>query len=72
MAFLEGQELAQQITAGPLKLGRIVDLANQVAQELHEAHRKGVVHRDIKPANIMVTTNGQAVLMDFGHNSLTA
>ena len=72
MAFLEGQELAQQITAGPLKADRILDFAIQIAQGLQEAHRKSVVHRDIKPANIMVTTEGQAVLMDFGLAPLAA
>ena len=66
MAYLDGQELSQEIEAGPLKVERLLDLAEQVARGLQEAHGKGVVHRDIKPANIMVTTQGQAVLMDFG------
>ena len=52
--------------ASPLKVERLLDLAEQVARGLQEAHGKGVVHRDIKPANIMVTAQGQAVLMDFG------
>lgn len=30
------------------------------------AHLRGMIHRDIKPANIMLNTQGQAVLMDFG------
>ncbi|MFN2184454.1 MAG: protein kinase domain-containing protein [Anaerolineae bacterium] len=30
------------------------------------AHLRGMIHRDIKPANIMLDTQGQAVLMDFG------
>ncbi len=66
MAFLEGEELTKRIEAGPLSMERLLDIAIQVARGLQEAHSKGVVHRDIKPANIMDTTNGQAVLMDFG------
>ena len=66
MAYLDGQELSQEIESGPLKIERLIELTEQVARGLQEAHGKGVVHRDIKPANIMVTTQGQAVLMDFG------
>ena len=66
MAYLDGQELSQEIDSGPLKVERLLDLAEQAARGLQEAHSKGVVHRDIKPANIMVTAQGQAVLMDFG------
>ena len=66
MAYLDGQELSQEIESGPLKVERLLDLAEQAARGLQEAHGKGVVHRDIKPANIMVTSQGQAVLMDFG------
>ena len=66
MAYLDGQELSQEIESGPLKVERLIELTEQVSRGLQEAHGKGVVHRDIKPANIMVTVQGQAVLMDFG------
>ena len=65
-AYLEGEELTKRIEKGPLSVGRLLNIAIQVARGLQEAHSKGVVHRDIKPANIMDTTTGQAVLMDFG------
>ena len=33
---------------------------------LHYAHGKGVVHRDIKPSNIILQTDGQIKITDFG------
>ena len=66
MAYIEGQSLRKKIESGPLDLEGALRIAEQVAEGLKEAHKKGVVHRDIKSANIMVTERGQAKIMDFG------
>jgi serine/threonine protein kinase/Tfp pilus assembly protein PilF len=66
MECIEGQSLREKIQSGPLKLKEAINIAIQVAEGLQEAHDRGIVHRDIKPANIMMTTKGQAKIMDFG------
>ena len=52
--------------AGRGYIEHAVELLRQVAESAHALHEHGVIHRDIKPANIMLTEEGQAVLMDLG------
>src|SRR5437660_9343334 len=66
MQYIEGETLDARIKSKPLVLKESLTIAAQIADALAEAHSHGIIHRDIKPANIMITSRGQAKVMDFG------
>jgi serine/threonine protein kinase/Flp pilus assembly protein TadD len=41
------------------------ELGRQLAEGLAHAHERGILHRDLKPANVLLTGDGQAMLLDF-------
>lgn len=67
MEFVDGVTLRHMLNNGPRILPeRALEIIAGVLAALDYAHRHGIVHRDIKPANIMINTNGDAKVMDFG------
>lgn len=66
MAYVPGQTLNQMIQAGGFEPEDALTTAKQIALGLEAAHKQGVVHRDIKSMNVIVTTDGQAKILDFG------
>jgi eukaryotic-like serine/threonine-protein kinase len=43
----------------------VVRLAAQIADALTFLHKEGVCHRDLKPSNVLLSPDGQALLLDF-------
>ncbi len=66
MEFVEGRTVGEYLDQGPVPTQNAVGICMEVLSALDYAHSRGIVHRDIKPSNIMITTQGQVKLMDFG------
>jgi serine/threonine protein kinase len=68
MDFIDGRDLEKILDSrrGPLTVPEAVDISMQILAGLGFAHQSGIVHRDIKPSNVLVDSEGQAYLMDFG------
>jgi len=68
MELVSGRALSDVIGAvtGPIPWPRAWPMAEQLLDAVGYLHDKGVLHRDLKPENVMVTSEGQLKVLDFG------
>ncbi len=64
--LLEGKNLRQRLSEGPVPMREAADYALQIAQGLTAAHERLIVHRDLKPENLFLTKDGRVKILDFG------
>jgi serine/threonine-protein kinase len=64
---VDGETLAAILDRdGALPVPRALEIAAEVLEALHFAHRHGIVHGSLSPAAIMLDRGGTAKMMDFG------
>ena len=67
MEFIEGQNLKELLKERQrFSAEDAAAIIAQLAEGLDAIHEHNVIHRDLKTRNVMVRSNGQAVIMDFG------
>ncbi|MDP1976070.1 serine/threonine-protein kinase [Undibacterium sp.] len=65
------KQLLQQHPQQPLPEQQAINIVNQVAEAMQEAHASGLIHGDLKPSNLMVEPDGKVRILDFGLASQT-
>ncbi len=71
MEYAPGGSLSQRLAReGPFRERDVAAIGSKIAAALEIAHRAGVIHRDVKPANILLSSQGEPLLADFGISSI--
>jgi len=64
MELISGKELVKYIPT--LRPREAMRWMLSICEAVHYFHQSGIIHRDLKPSNIMISKDGEPILMDFG------
>ena len=70
MEYVRGLPIDEYCQSRALPLNARLKLFNKVCDAVAFAHRNLIVHRDLKPSNILVNSDGEPKLLDFGISKL--
>ena len=71
MELVPGAPLVQYVQTNKVPLRQRLELFRKVCDGIHYAHLHGVIHRDLKPTNILVDSDGNPRILDFGLARIT-
>ena len=66
LEYVEGQAIDDYCAQHKLSVNERIRLFLDVLSAVAHAHSNLIVHRDIKPSNVLVSSEGQVKLLDFG------
>lgn len=66
MEYVEGESITAFANSRQLSIKQRLVLFLQVCEAVAFAHQNAIIHRDLKPGNILVDSNGNVKLLDFG------
>ncbi len=67
MDYIEGSTLRSVVERRrSLPPEDAISIVVEVCRAVSHAHSKGIIHRDLKPENVMIDTEGDVFVMDFG------
>ena len=66
LEFCGGGNLAKKLAGNPISAKQAAALTEKLARAVAVAHEQKIIHRDLKPANILLSTDGEPKIGDFG------